>query len=221
MSELRDMLAERLGRRLGRPLRLTIHDNRKVMLSFRYLAEGRLLSLRLHHMFFAARAREIGAITRFVRSKDPASRRTVEAFISRYGHLIGVKLPEPARGVVYDLERIFRRLNRRFFRNRVQARILWGRRVHRERRRTIRLGYYCDTDKKIVINPALDRRSVPRYVVEWIVFHEMLHQVVGFIRIRGMFVAHSPEFRRREQSFPRFEEASRWESRNLSRLLRA
>ena len=221
-NPLQESLANRIRRRLRREMTLVLHDNRKVMLSFR--RTGRKLTIRLHHMFLSAGDAEVAAVAKFVATKDADARVKIERYIVRYSHLIGVKLPRsvtPAKGKVYDLERVFRSLNRRFFQNRVHARILWGLRAKRERKRTIRLGYYCDAEKKIVINPALDRKSVPRYVLEWIVFHEMLHQVVGFELIHGMFVAHTPEFRRREQLFPRFVAASAWESRNLSRLLRA
>ncbi len=223
MKRLQEKLGDRIQRKLGRKVCLVLHDNRAVMLSFRRGPVGRVV-LRLHHLFLAAGPPEIAAIADFLRSKDAAARRVVENFIARYGHLIGVKLPEsirPARGRVYDLQRIFDALNRRYFRNRVRAEIVWGRRVKRERKHSIRLGYYCEAERKIVINPALDRGSVPKYFLEWIVFHEMLHQVVGFTTIRGMSVAHTPEFRRREHAFPRYARASEWESRNLSRLLRA
>ena len=223
MSVLHDSLELRLQRRLRREVRLTLHDNRKVMMSFRRIA-GRPVSIRLHHLFLTSGAPEIHAIVRFVRSKDLAARRAIELHIARFGHLIGVRLPSrvarPGKGEVYDLERIYRDLNKRHFRNRVHARIVWGKRVRRERKRTIRLGLYCDTEKKIIINPALDRKSVPRFVVEWIVFHEMLHQIVGWTRMNGVYVAHTPEFRAREQTYPHFVRASAWEARNLERLLR-
>ena len=223
-NTLQERLANRLRRRLRRKLTLVLHDNRTVMLSFKRSRNGRRLTVRLHHMFLSASDRDVNSIARFVSTKDAESRKRIEKFILRYAHLIGVKLPRsitPAKGKVYDLQRVFDSLNARFFNKRVRARILWGLRAKRERKRTIRLGYYCDTEKKIVINPALDRRSVPRYVLEWIVFHEMLHQVVGFELIHGVLVAHTPEFRRREEQFPRFAAASAWESANLSRLLRA
>ncbi len=220
---LKEHLTTRLQRRIARPVRLVLHDNRRVMLSFRHLNDGRI-SLRLHHMFLSAQATQLGAIARFVRSKDPVSRRAVEAFIARYKHLIGVELPasiHPGRGRVYDLQKMFDALNKKHFKGRVKASIHWGKSVQRDRRRTIRLGYYCDDTKKIVLNPVLDRKSVPKYMVEWIVFHEMLHQVIGFHEMNGMMVAHTPEFRRREQAFPLYAKASGWEARNLDRLLRA
>lgn len=223
MNLLFDSLEHRIQRRLGRSVHLTLHHNRKVMLSFRR-RNGTPVSIRLHHLFLTSGPAEIRAIVRFVRSKHPSARRAIERHISRYAYLIGVKLPRrmasPGYGKVYDLDRIFRDLNRRHFHNRVRARIGWGKRVHRARKRTIRLGLYDDTDKKIIINPALDCRSVPRYVVEWIVFHEMLHQVVGFTKMNGVYVAHTPEFRQREQAYPHFARASAWETRNLERLLR-
>ena len=223
MSILLDRLEWRIRKRLRVRVQVSVHDNRSVMMSFRRPRSGPV-QVRLHHMFLAASSKEIRAIARFVRSKHPAARDRIESYIDDYRHLIGVKVPDevarPGKGKVYDLHKIYRRLNRLHFRNRVHARIEWAPVLKRERRRTIRLGLYCEGERRITISRALDRKSVPLYVVEWIVFHEMLHQIVGFTKINGAYVAHTPEFKAREAEFPEFERASRWETRNLDRLLR-
>lgn len=221
ISGLQEKLQRRLEQRVGRAVLLSLHGNRRVMVSFRWI-EPEILSLRLHHMFLSAGARDVAAIARFAQSKQPSARREIERYIRRYSHLLGVALPapDPALGDAYDLRRVFHRLNRRCFGGRVRARIEWGRRVRRERTRTIRLGYYDEANRRIVINPALDRRDVPSYVLEWIVFHEMLHVVLGFREQAGRTIAHGPEFRRRERAFSHYARASEWEAENLDRLLR-
>lgn len=86
-------------------------------------------------------------------------------------------------------------------------------------RKSIKLGSYNADLKAILIHPALNQLGVPRYVVQWIVYHEILHHV--FRRDLGKKDApmHSSKFNRREQLFPDCLRAQRWEKYNLDMLL--
>ena len=63
-NPLQESLANRIRRRLRREMTLVLHDNRKVMLSFR--RTGRKLTIRLHHMFLSAGDAEVAAVAKFV-----------------------------------------------------------------------------------------------------------------------------------------------------------
>jgi len=90
------------------------------------------------------------------------------------------------------------------------------------RGRTIRFGSYLADQDLIRIHPALDAAWVPRYFLESIVYHEMLHAVIPIAREEsGRRCVHSDEFRRREREFHAFGEALDWERTNLPRLLGA
>ena len=83
----------------------------------------------------------------------------------------GYKRQRPARGRYFDLLEIFTELNSRFFQGQVVAPSLgWS----TNRSRTI-LGHYDSAHHSITISRWLDSPSVPRYLVEYIMFHEMLH----------------------------------------------
>ncbi len=117
----------------------------------------------------------------------------------------GSKRLLPAKGRWYDLEEIFRNLNRRFFRSELpRPRLGWSLR----RSRTL-LGHYDSAHGTITISRRLDSPSVPRYVVDYLVFHEMLHMQFPVERRDHRRVVHSPEFRAAEKKFPKFEEARR------------
>jgi hypothetical protein len=74
----------------------------------------------------------------------------------------------------------------------------------------------------IRIHPVLDRPDVPRYFVESVVYHEMLHHHLGGVPDRaGRTVYHTRAFREAEARFPGYGEALAWEKENLPRLLRA
>jgi len=74
----------------------------------------------------------------------------------------------------------------------------------------------------IRIHPVLDRRDVPLYFLESVVYHEMLHHHLGGVSDRaGRTVYHSRAFRQAEAQHPWHREALLWEKENLPHLLRA
>ena len=62
---------------------------------------------------------------------------------------------------------------------------------------------------------------MPRFFVEFVVFHELLHHVVPARRAGERLEYHTPEFRRRERAHPDYRRAVRWETENLEALLRS
>ena len=127
--------------------------------------------------------------------------------------------PLVARGRTWDLQEMFDRLNALVFGGAIEARIGWGRGTTGRRRRTIRMGVYDHLGRTIRIHPALDRPEVPRFFVEYIVFHEMLHQAVPARASGGRRQHHGPEFRARERAYPDYERAIAWEREHLGMLL--
>ena len=97
----------------------------------------------------------------------------------------------------------------------------WGRRArHRRPLKTLRLGSYRDTPPRITIHPVLDHATVPEFMVQFVLFHEMLHAAIPPTRSPGgRRVLHGPDFRARERAHPDYERASRWEHDNLVALL--
>ncbi len=110
--------------------------------------------------------------------------------------------------------------NQDYFQGGIRAKIGWGKMPLRRRRRSIRLGVYDHQTREIRIHPALDRSQVPAFFVQFIVFHEMLHQLFPSLHRQGRRVHHPQAFRDREKAFPWYAHALRWEKRNLRVLLR-
>jgi predicted metal-dependent hydrolase len=113
-------------------------------------------------------------------------------------------------------------VNARYFASRVETKISWSRDHQlrtRRRLRSIKLGSYTARDKLIRVHPALDAAFVPRFFVEYIVYHEMLHHVLPPRRSGKRRSLHGPEFQAREKDFEQFEAALQWERENLERLL--
>jgi hypothetical protein len=73
----------------------------------------------------------------------------------------------------------------------------------------------------IRVHPVLDKDWVPRYFVEYIVYHELLHHLIPTVRIGGVNVLHPSEFGAREREFRHYARALAWERKHIDRLLRS
>ncbi|MBA3804492.1 MAG: SprT-like domain-containing protein [Acidobacteria bacterium] len=115
----------------------------------------------------------------------------------------GRKLISTARGQVYDLEKMFQRLNRRYFEGDLEKPTLtWS------QRRTRRiLGHHDSAHDTIVISKTLDAEDIPAWFVEYILYHEMLHIKHPARLIKGRRYYHTNSFRAEEQRFPYYEKA--------------
>lgn len=225
----RRVLERRLRTKLRGHVVLEIHDNTHTMVTFQ--KERGQWRLRLHHMFLAAPDEVLGALAGFVRDSDPKGSTVLDRYIDRNKAFIrrvsAAQLLKRVRiepvGRHHNLGSIFNALNRRYFANRIGATITYGPAPRSRRaRKSIKMGSYSADSKLIRIHPALDQSRVPRYFVEWIVFHEMLHHVYRVRRGEdGRRSVHPPEFMQHERRFHDFKRAQAWETANLDLLLTA
>ncbi len=126
-------------------------------------------------------------------------------------------------GRYFDLQEMFDQLNARYFRNRLRGyKVKWGRRRKQRPKEYFIFGTIQEEDRVIRINPQLDQPFVPRWFLNYILYHEMLHSVVPDEKIgrRGRRRVHTKEFNRREREFYGYRRARRWEEQNLERFLR-
>ena len=122
-------------------------------------------------------------------------------------HLIrqirGRKRIAGARGTYYDLDQIFDDLNLRFFHGLMaRPQMTWSG-SHSLRS----LGHYDPAHNTIVVSRVFDQPRVPRYAIEYLVYHEMLH-LRHPVKLRGSRRSvHPAAFRAEEELFPRLAEA--------------
>ncbi len=217
-------LARSLSADLKQPVRLYVTDNRSTMVSFRRGVST--LHVRIHHMFLDASHEVAKALADYVGRGQLRAGRVIDQYVKQRTGSIRPALPHErhrplsAVGRCHDLRTYFALLNEKYFAGQVKARIGWGTFPRRRRRRSIRMGVYDHDARTIRIHPALDRPEVPPFFVAYIVFHEMLHQVVPSRSRRGRQVHHSVEFRRRERAYPEYQRAIAWERAHLGLLLR-
>ncbi len=127
---------------------------------------------------------------------------------------------DKAKGVYHHLGEIFQAINEDYFENSIEAKIRWSSCTSSARKRSITLGTYQAQTRLIRIHPALDQAFVPRFCIEHIVHHEMLHQKFPTKRQGRRLVHHSKEFLEAERYFLYAQEADRWLKDNLCRILK-
>lgn len=112
----------------------------------------------------------------------------------------------PARGRHYDLDPLFDAINSDYFEGTLpKPQLSWTQRTAR----TV-LGRYDFEQNVIFVSRALDSDGVPSHVVEYILFHEMLHVKHGTEIKNLREIAHTPEFRREEKRFAHYDLAQKW-----------
>jgi len=107
------------------------------------------------------------------------------------------------QGRVYDLEAMFENLNFHYFHG-LMARPALGWSVRPSR---TTLGHYDASHNAIVLSSILDRNSVPRLAVEYVLFHEMLHLRYPVDHRGARRCVHTPEFKAAEKQFEGYERA--------------
>ncbi|HXO22504.1 MAG TPA: hypothetical protein VOA87_21495 [Thermoanaerobaculia bacterium] len=232
------VLLRRLNRLTGGRLRsLALTDNRRTILSVRPgRGEAAPIALRIHRSFSDAPDAVLSAVAAFVESKKGSDRArealsVIREHFSRHRRPRTPKAQRPAlhpEGVTFDLRELRDEINRRHFEGRLAVAITWGKaggspahrcRGRRARSTTVQLGSYSYEDKLIRVHRLLDQPRVPRYVVEAVVYHELLHAAIPPEIRNGRRHVHTPEFRRRERLFRDLDRAERWVERHLHDLV--
>jgi predicted metal-dependent hydrolase len=110
------------------------------------------------------------------------------------------------KGAHYDLEQLFEELNFRFFHGLMaRPQLTWSGNHSRQS-----LGHYDPAHNTIVVSSVFDRHNVPRYAIEYLLYHEMLH-LKHPVKLRGSRrCVHPAAFQAEEKLFPELEQAKQY-----------
>jgi len=117
------------------------------------------------------------------------------------------------------LKEIFDKLNTEYFKPKIKANIEWGKKVHKKNLTSFRFGSYDPAKQLIRIHPRLEQNFVPISVLELTVYHEMCHQWAPIKRKKRMWIAHHPQFKKKEKEYRLYDEARSWEKENWKKLM--
>lgn len=218
-------LEKRLTSYLKSATSIIITDNTRSIIHVR--RRDHAYYIRLHHMFLDADKTTLKALAQYISGKPKRARKQLNAFIKEYEWKIKKRPipPKPTKtkirvqGKFFNLLHAFVDLNQKYFANKIDCAIMWGPLRKRVRQKSVQLGSYSFRTSTIRINPLLDRSFVPQYVVDSIIYHEMVHHLVGSRENNGRNISHDQSFKTLEQRFIHANKAKLWIQKNLSRLL--
>ena len=118
-------------------------------------------------------------------------------------------------GSYHDLIESFDRVNRKYFNGSLtRPRLAWSGRLSRRV-----FGHYDLIHDTVSVGSALDDPGVPQYVVDFIMYHELLHKKHGAAWSNDRMNVHTSEFKRDERKFEQYKAAESF-IRQLSRSRR-
>jgi len=110
---------------------------------------------------------------------------------------------EQTMGVHYNLAASFDRVNATYFNESLsRPRLVWSHTF------TLRkFGHYDQTRDTVMVSMSLDKKNVPEYVTDFIMYHELLHKTLGITWKNHRQAAHTPQFLEKERCFHQYREA--------------
>jgi len=107
------------------------------------------------------------------------------------------------QGQHYDLAAVFDRVNAAYFDAALSPpRLTWNKTLtHRK------FGHYQSNTDTVMLSLSLDDAAVPPYVVDFVMYHELLHKSLGVRLVNGRRYAHTAEFRDAERRFAQYDKA--------------
>ena len=218
-------LQDELSRRSGRRVLLCLTNNRRCMVSARSRG-AECLEVRLQRFFLESPEEVLDELGDLLAGRKNRSRGALKAFVdARLRQEPSAKPPPPrpdgagAASLHHDLAAIAGQLNALYLGGRSKAVVVWGKRNRVRSGNSIRFGCYDPTRNRIIMNRKLDRPDIPAYFVEFILFHEMLHEVLGIeSRPDGRRGIHGRLFKLMESTYPDYEKALHFERELCARL---
>jgi hypothetical protein len=110
-----------------------------------------------------------------------------------------------SQGCVHNLEESFARVNAAYFGGGMaRPRLVWNRALTGRK-----FGHYRPSTDTVMLSVSLDVPEAPASVVEFVMYHELLHKKHGITVVNGRRLAHTAAFRAEERQFAGYGEAER------------
>lgn len=208
-----------LKTQVGKHLELSINDNRSTMLSVSW--EAKRTKVSLHRIFLQAPLHVRNDLVHYLRREKRRVPVTIKAFIQEnvvdlnYSHTIQNDTL-CTKGLFFDLEELYNKLEKRYFKKELGLLITWFGTHRPQSRSRCSLGLYYDAVKLVKVHRLLDTPAVPDYVIEYVIYHEMVHAVSpAYVDEQGINRIHSREFKEIEKRYEHYSVAQSWLKANI------
>ena len=219
-------LRKRLTAHVRQAFELRLNTNRRTFFSCR-TAPNAPARISLHRCFLEAPDGVIQAVGALISGPDDQALALCREYVAGYDQrhrrqARSQPLPPElrrSRGQWHDLADIADEVNRRYFEGRLTIRITWGKSGaanegrRRRRPRTLQFGSYDHSLDLVRIHSRLDAPDVPRFYLNYLIYHELLHKTLGCRRdgASSRRSVHHAEFLEHERRHECYDLARAWE----------
>lgn len=190
-----------------KPVRIELTNMRAL---YRFRSADKTIQMQMSEGFIAADDEVFKALTHVVRfGKSPETTEIIARFscseefseiLLAMDLLVG-DIADAAQGHAYNLEDIFSAVNRSQFNGQMaKPQLAWSKTFTQ-----YKYGHYEPSRDRVVLSRTLDDVNIPRYVAEFVMYHELLHKQHGEIWMNGRQRVHTPAFRRDERRFKHYD----------------
>ena len=207
-------IQEQLENSSGLKLKLTINNNHSTMLSVKWGTDYTKISM--HKMFLDAPQNIMDSLVCYLKREEPMISPAVKMFISDNLKTTAYKKQNDksnleVKGNFYNLKELYDDLNKEYFHNKLELNITWFGKGNERARSKMTFGLYHQTLNLIKINRILDDAQYPIFVIQFVIYHEMLHHTCpAFYDIKGQQQIHTKEFKAQEKLFSHYAIAQKW-----------
>ncbi len=117
---------------------------------------------------------------------------------------------EKTNGLCHNLQKSFDRVNEQYFANKIEKPVIAWSRTFTYRK----MGHYDHVHDRLVVSSSLDEKIVPEFVIDFVMYHEVLHKHLGVRWLNGRKISHSPQFYQHEKAFRQYAQAKEFLSRH-------
>lgn len=185
-------------------------DNLTGLFRYRHTPQGSYLQI--NEGFIKAGDDVLAALAiSFMKGKTPATNQMLRKFslTDEYIEILLAmdwmiaEISDTAKGNCHDLVQTFERVNQDYFSASMeQPKLCWSQTYTRRK-----FGHYEPARDRVVLSRTLDNPNVPAYVLEFVLYHELLHKKHGETWVNGRQRVHTAAFRREERQFRQYEQA--------------
>ncbi|MEL7431374.1 MAG: hypothetical protein AAGI90_02440 [Chlamydiota bacterium] len=177
--------------------------------------------LSLHRFFLRASSEILEHAIFYLRDKKKRSLGILRLFFEQpFFAKSTAMLPQKVVGACYDLREVYRDVENRYLPYPIDPFLGWFTRPKKSQH-SLTYGAFSRTDWLIKINDLLDRETVPRYFLEYVIYHEALHAICPPQLSRaGRVFVHTKKFKLWEKKFPKLSEALAFEKTFFLNYLR-
>jgi hypothetical protein len=218
-----DKLSDTLHQETKKKIEIKINQNKSYFFVLKYYRNT--ISLSLHHFFLKAPDDVLEALVKYVVNKNKTDFSLVKQFI--YSNQIKLNFSDQfdkskliTTGNYFNLEDELNKVNQKYFNSRYDFLITWFKPSYKTFRH-ITFGSYDRIYKLIKINKLLDHKNVNREYMQYLIFHEILHEVFpSKILKSGRCQMHGKAFKDYEKTFPNFNQMKEFETYFMQNIWR-